>query len=364
MAHLRLNGVRKTFDEVVALNDLSLEVHDREFLVLLGPTGAGKTTTLRVGSGLTKPDRGSVFMGGQDMDDVGVADRDVAFVFQNYALYPRSTVFENIASPLRARKINDDEITREVTGVAEMLGIANFLQRLPAELSGGEQQRVALSRAMVRRPRVFFMDEPLTNLDFKLRTQMRGELKRLQQELEGTFFYVTNDQVEALSLGDRIAVLNNGELQQVGAPQDVYERPANTFVARFVGSAPMNLLACGVDPATRELVGADGSWRLPAARLDGGTEAAAGAEKILLGVRPEDMDIGPATAGDLPGEIFVTEPLGDRIIYDVQVGGNIVKVKTPPTTRYAMGDQVGLTIDWDRVHLFDQQTEQLIGDQP
>ena len=364
MAHLSLEGIRKQYEEVVALDDVSLEVHNREFLVLLGPTGAGKTTTLRVGSGLTKPDRGSVHMNGQDMDGIAVGDRDVAFVFQNYALYPRSTVFENIASPLRARKIGEDEIKAAVTEVADMLGIAQLLNRQPGELSGGEQQRVALSRAMVRRPQVFFMDEPLTNLDFKLRSQMRGELKRLQEDLEGTFFYVTNDQIEALSLGDRIAVLNHGELQQVGPPQEVYEQPVNTFVARFVGSAPMNLLACDLDPASHELVAEDGSWRLPTARLNGGAEAAAAAEGLLFGVRPEDLSLGAATWGDLAGTVFVSEPLGDRIIYDVEVGQQVIKVKAPPTTRYATGDQVGLGIDWGRVHLFDKETERALGALP
>jgi len=360
MAHLKLEGIRKEFDDVVALKEVSLEVNNREFLVLLGPTGAGKTTTLRVGSGLTPPDRGSVLMNGQDMAGIGVADRDIAFVFQNYALYPRASVFENIASPLRARKVDEAGIKQAVTEVADMLGIGPLLERLPTDLSGGEQQRVALSRAMVRRPQVFFMDEPLTNLDFKLRTQMRGELKRLQRDVEGTFFYVTNDQIEALSLGDRIAVLNHGELQQVGPPQEVYERPVNTFVARFVGSVPMNLLACDLDPASQELVAVDGSWRLPVGRLNGSAGAVSAADGLLLGVRPEDLTIGSATSGDVAGEVFVSEPLGDRIVYDIDVGRQAVKVKTPPTMRFAAGDQVGLSFNWDRIHLFDRATERAI----
>jgi multiple sugar transport system ATP-binding protein len=227
MARLQINGLTKRFGSVVAVRDLSLDIADREFLVLLGPSGAGKTTTLRCVAGVEKPDHGDVLFDGQLMNRVSPAERDVAFVFQTYALYPRKTVFENIAFPLEARKIARAEIERVVREVAGKLHIERLLDRRPAQLSGGEQQRVALGRALVRSPRAFLMDEPLTNLDFKLRVEMRSELKHIHNDLNTTLFYVTNDQTEAMSLADRIAVLNVGVLQQIGTPEDVYDHPVN-----------------------------------------------------------------------------------------------------------------------------------------
>ena len=242
MAHLKLEHLTKRFGTVTAVNDLTLEIADREFLVLLGPSGAGKTTTLRCVAGLEAPDSGQVFFDGQAMAGVSPAERDVALVFQTYALYPRKTVFQNIAFPLQARHLGQTDIERQVRQVAGQLHIEHLLQRRPAQLSGGEQQRVALGRAMVRQPRVFLMDEPLTNLDFKLRVEMRTELNHLHHELNTTWFYVTNDQVEAMSMADRIAVLNKGTLQQVGTPRQVYDQPVNQFVAGFVGNPRMNFL--------------------------------------------------------------------------------------------------------------------------
>ena len=361
MAHLKLENLTKRFGSVTALKNINLEIHDREFLVLLGPTGAGKTTSLRCTVGLEKPDEGLVYLDGQVVNDMSPAERDLAFVFQNYALYPRKTVYQNIASPLQARRYARAEMDEAIQRVTTLLRINHLLDRLPAQLSGGEQQRVALARAMVRQPRAFLMDEPLTNLDFKLRTQMRGELKRLQQELAAAFFYVTNDQLEALSLGDRIAVLRRGELQQVGPPQEVYEHPANLFVAGFIGSTRMNFLSCAYNPDSKMLVGQDRAWQLPL--TNGWAEAivaGGNTERLVFGVRPEDITLSPSDQGHLRGQVYISEPLGDRIIYDIQVGQTMLKIKTPPTLVLHPGEPVRLSLNLKRAHIFDQKSEKVI----
>src|SRR6266508_1387826 len=283
MARLQINGLTKRFGSVVAVRDLSLDIADREFLVLLGPSGAGKTTTLRCVAGVELPEAGTIRFDGQDMRRVSPAERDVAFVFQTYALYPRKTAFENIAFPLLARQLSPAEIDRAVREVAQKLHIEHMLERRPAQLSGGEQQRVALGRAMVRRPRAFLMDEPLTNLDAALRADMRAELKHLQHDLATTMVYVTHDQTEAMSLGQRIAVLNRGLLQQLGRPLEVYTRPATLFVAGFISSPPMRLIDCRIhsngEPA---LVNSAGTMRVPidAALME--RILASGAEQLVL----------------------------------------------------------------------------------
>jgi multiple sugar transport system ATP-binding protein len=361
MAHLKLENITKHFGALTALKNINLEVKDQEFMVLLGPTGAGKTTTLRCAAGLEKPDEGLVYMDGEVVNKVSPAERDVAFVFQNYALYPRKTVYKNIAFPLEARKLNKVEQDEAIQRVTTLLRINHLLDRPPAQLSGGEQQRVALARAMVRSPRLFLMDEPLTNLDFKLRTQMRGELKRIQRELSATFFYVTNDQLEALSLGDRVAVLNHGELQQVGPPQEVYENPANLFVARFIGSIRMNLLDCSYDPAQQTLVGQGKAWCIPLANgLAPAVAANGNTDQLIFGIRPEDIALSPDDPAMLAGEVYVAEPLGDRIIYDVKVGQDIIKIKTPPTIIFNVGDQIKLKPNMARAHVFDKITTKAI----
>ncbi|MEM7344144.1 MAG: ABC transporter ATP-binding protein [Chloroflexota bacterium] len=357
MSHLKLENITKQFGSLVALNDINLEVHDQEFLVLLGPTGAGKTTTLRCAAGLEKPNAGNIYLDGELVNHVSPTERDMAFVFQNYALYPRKTVYQNISFPLEARKYSKAAIEDAVQQVTQMLRINHLLDRLPAQLSGGEQQRVALSRAMVRQPRVFAMDEPLTNLDFKLRAQMRGELKRIQQDLAATFFYVTNDQLEALSLGDRIVVLNEGVLQQVGVPQEVYENPANLFVARFIGSTRINLMTCGYDQDNQQLVGQAGAWQLPISSEQANTIAAHNDNSdLILGIRPEDIAITTEEEANLAGEVYISEPLGDRIIYDIKIGQEVIKIKTSPTTFLNIGEQINLKANMDRARMFDQQT--------
>ncbi len=356
MARVTINNLTKTFGTVTAVNGMSLEIADREFLVLLGPSGAGKTTTLRCVAGLEKPESGEIDFDGQSIGAVAPALRDVAFVFQSYALYPRKSVYENIASPLLARKVPKAEIDKKVREVAAKLHIEGKLERRPAQLSGGEQQRVALCRAMVRQPRVFLMDEPLTNLDFKLRVEMRTELKHLHRDLDTTFFYVTNDQLEALSLADRIAVLNRGVLQQIDTPENIYDHPVNTFVASFIGSPTMNMLPCNVAGEGGDALSADG-WQLP---LTGNGRAAvkkAGLDAVIMGVRPEDARLGTSEQeGDLPGEVYNVEPLGDRNIYDVMLGKNLVRVKTLPTLNLPVGTRVYLTPNRDRIHLFNPKT--------
>src|SRR6476659_38840 len=286
MAKIQINGLTKRFGNVVAVRDLSLDIADREFLVLLGPSGAGKTTTLRCVAGVETPSAGDIAFDGQLMNSVSPAERDVAFVFQTYALYPRKTVYENIAFPLEARNLSRAQIEASVREVTDQLHITRLLDRRPAQLSGGEQQRVALGRAMVRRPRAFLMDEPLTNLDAALRADMRAELKHLQHELAPTMVYVTNDQIEAMSMGQRIVVMNRGLLQQIGTPLEVYARPATLFVAGFIGSPPMRLVDCrlqnGGAPA---LVNSSGTLRLPIDQPLADRVRASGAEQLVAGVR-------------------------------------------------------------------------------
>jgi multiple sugar transport system ATP-binding protein len=363
MAKIQINGLTKRFGNHTAVRELSLEIADREFLVLLGPSGAGKTTTLRCVAGVETPSAGEIIFDGQRMNSVSPAERDVAFVFQTYALYPRKTVFENIAFPLEARQLSRAQIEASVHEVAEKLHITRLLDRRPAQLSGGEQQRVALGRAMVRRPRAFLMDEPLTNLDFKLRVEMRSELKRIHSELNTTLFYVTNDQTEAMSLADRIAVLNAGVLQQVGTPEEVYDRPVNRFVASFIGSPRMNFLSCVLcTDGAPELVGQGGTWRLriPEPIRDTIRERLTG-DNLVLGVRPEDIALNNQPAADLiETSVYTVEPLGDRTIFDLRVGEEMVKARTPPTFDADMGSKLWMRIDTARIHLFDPQTDQAI----
>jgi multiple sugar transport system ATP-binding protein len=359
MAELAIHNLTKRFGSVTAINDMTLTVADREFLVLLGPSGAGKTTTLRCVAGVERPDAGEVRFDGRAVAGVAPAERDVAFVFQTYALYPRKTAFENIAFPLEARRIPPAEINRMVREVARKLRIEHLLARRPSQLSGGEQQRVALGRAMVRRPQAFLMDEPLTNLDFKLRVEMRGELKRIHRELSTTLLYVTNDQVEAMSLADRIAVLNSGVLQQIDTPEAIYDQPANRFVAAFIGNPRMNFLACALRAdGGPQLVGLDDAWRLPVPgplweRVRAGLQG----DQLTLGVRPEDIAlVEPGQPGALAGSVYVVEPLGDRTFVDLAIGADRVRVRVPPTFEAEVGSQIACAFDTGRLHLFDTET--------
>jgi multiple sugar transport system ATP-binding protein len=365
LARISLQGITKTFGEVVAIRDLTLEVHDREFLVMLGPSGAGKTTTLRTVAGLEKPDGGSVRIDGKSMERSTPAERNVAFVFQDYALYPFMTAYKNMAFPLKSRPMPSSEIDQRVRSIAAILQIEHLLQRKPAQLSGGEQQRVALGRAMVRRPQAFLMDEPLTNLDAKLRTAMRAELKHLHREIGATTLYVTHDQVEAMTMGDRIAVLRAGECLQVGTPDDVYQHPATAFVASFVGNPRMNLLA-------GTLMGGNDSWSVrlnegagtvPLLNGPAGAAANATSTSVIVGIRPENVAIVPQDEpGALPVTMYAVEPLGDRSIYDVRLGNNLIKVKTSPDFNLTLDEQTCIRFDPAAVHLFDGASQRrLVG---
>lgn len=364
MASIRLENVTKRFGNVTAVRDLNLDIRDGEFFCVLGPPGAGKTTTLRLIVGLERPDEGRILIDGEVANDIHPGRRDIAMMFQNLALYPDKTVFDNIAYPLRERKLPKDEIRRRVTEVARKLYIDHLLERKPAKLSGGERQRVALGRSLVRRPRAYLMDEPLSNLDALLRLEMRVELKRIQQELGETLVYVTHDQVEAMSMADRIAVLNRGVLQQVDEPDLIYNYPANRFVAETVGSPPTNFLSVGVFD-----VGGRLELRHPAFTLRaGGSEDAVRAglaahevegPNIWVAVRPEDVHLSGERASEhcFPARVSVIEPLGAETIVDVIVGHDIIKAIVPPVQRLAEGQPIHAWFDPARVHLFDPKTE-------
>lgn len=347
MADLVFAHVTKTFSGTSrrAVDELNLHVTEGELMVLLGPSGCGKTTALRMVAGLERPDSGDICIGGQRVNDLEPKDRDVALVFQSYALYPHMSVGDNIMYPLKVRSMSGAERDRRVRAVAELLGIQHLLDRKPRQLSGGEQQRVALGRAIVREPRLFLMDEPLSNLDAKLRVHTRAELKAMQLQLGTTTVFVTHDQAEAMTMADRITVMNAGTVQQVGTPDDVYLRPANLFVAQFMGSPPMNTLA--VEAHDGRLV-ADGGWSFAAPASDSGS-----ALPVNVGFRPEDavVSLVPCEGGQ-PATVFVSEPLGNEVIVNATVGANLVKVRAAPTVRPEGGETIYLCVDATRVHVF------------
>jgi multiple sugar transport system ATP-binding protein len=343
---LRYEQVSKSFGPSVALEPLDLHVPDGCFLAMLGPSGCGKTTALRLLAGLEQPTGGRIFIGERDVTELAPRDRDVAMVFQSYALYPHKTVADNIAYPLRVRKLPKAERAEQAEQVAKLLSIEPLLKRMPRQLSGGQRQRVALARAIVRRPQAFLMDEPLSNLDAQLRAQMRVEIKRLQRELRTTTLYVTHDQVEAMTMADRIAVIRDGRLQQMGPPAEIYDRPANLFVATFCGSPPMNVLEGEV---------AGGSFRHPAGTvaLEGG--AVPGPAK--LGFRPEHASLVEAgAAGALTAEIYVIEPLGNETVVTLKVGEALVNLRAAAGFDRPIGEACGLRPERGRLHLFDAET--------
>jgi ABC-type sugar transport system ATPase subunit len=347
MARVEYEDVWKQFatQGAPAVRALSLDIADGELLVLLGPSGCGKTTALRMLAGLEEPDSGDIRIAGASVVGREPKDRDVALVFQSYALYPHLSARENIRYPLKLRKMSRVEQDTRVARVAEMLGIAHLLPRRPGQLSGGEQQRVALARAIVREPRVFLMDEPLSNLDAKLRVHTRTELKTLQRELGTTMVFVTHDQAEAMSLATRIAILSAGELQQIGTPDDVYDHPANLFVAEFIGSPPMNIFEVTRDG---DAFIAAGGWRIPAPRTG---DRAAG--DVTVGLRPEGIAI--STEGHA-AEVVAVEPLGSEVIVDVRAGGKTVRVRAAPDVRPQPGSTVRLAVAPGAVRLFDRSS--------
>ncbi|MEM1515840.1 MAG: ABC transporter ATP-binding protein [Candidatus Bathyarchaeia archaeon] len=364
MAKVLIKNLTKRFGNVIAVNNLNLEIADKEFMVLLGPSGCGKTTTLRCIAGLEDPDEGEIYIGDRLVNDLPPKDRDVAMVFQSYALYPHMSVFDNIAFPLRIRKIPKNEVEKKVKEVADLLKISHLLNRKPRQLSGGERQRVALGRAIVRNPQVFLMDEPLSNLDAKLRVYMRAELKRLQKELGVTTIYVTHDQVEAMSMADRIAIMNLGVLQQIGTAYEVYNYPSNFFVAGFIGSPPMNFIDCTIRENNNSVLIDSGefTFMLPD-EIGKLVKEKITSSEIILGIRPEDIVIEKkcsSAKGLIEGEIYVTEPMGNEIIVDVKVGDKILKVKSPVEIEVNIGDKVWLEFKPNKIHLFDKRTEKTI----
>ena len=351
MSHIQLEHITKHFPGVTALDDVSFEVRDSEFFVLLGPTGAGKTTTLRVTAGLEHQDAGSVYFDGQRVDNMPPADRDVAFVFQQYSLYPTMTVFDNLAFPLRSplRRYSESDIKQRVEQTAALLRIDHLLKRKTANLSGGEMQRVAIGRAIVRQPRIFLMDEPLSNLDAKLREALRVELQHLQKTQGSTTLFVTHDQVEALTMADRIGVLNQGHLIQVGTPDDIYDRPATTFVAQLVGTPRINLFESVRENSTVYIE--NSALRLPV------PPSAALPPKFLLGIRPEDVRPGPE--GEFGGEVILTEPLGVETILHIRSGQQTLLSIVPGMASMRIGDSIRFNIAPDRLHCFALEGERI-----
>jgi sn-glycerol 3-phosphate transport system ATP-binding protein len=337
VARVEFSGVTKRFDaETTAVDALDLDVTDGELMVLVGPSGCGKSTALRMVAGLERPTEGAIRIGGRDVDGLSPGARDVAMVFQSYALYPHMTVRKNLAFPLRRRRMDKAEIERRVADVAEVLELTELLGRKPAQLSGGQRQRVAMGRALIREPVAFLLDEPLSNLDAKLRSELRAELKRLHARLSTTMIYVTHDQVEAMTLGDRIAVMDRGRLLQVGTPDEIYDRPCNVFVARFVGSPAMNLLP--------------------------GTALGQGAG-VTVGIRPELLRPAAEVSGGLGVDVVaeVVEPLGsDVFVHGHTDAGDEVVARLPGKARVAPGDRVALAVPEADVHRFDAQSGDLL----
>ncbi|MBX3084940.1 MAG: ABC transporter ATP-binding protein [Anaerolineae bacterium] len=344
MSDIKLQHITKSFKQVPALDDISFEIKDNEFFVLLGPTGAGKTTTLRIIAGLEKPDSGQVVMDGAVVNDLQPADRDIAFVFQQYSLYPTMSVYDNLAFPLRSpiRKTPEDIIKQRVTKAAELLRINHLLERKTARLSGGEMQRVSIGRAIVREPRVFLMDEPLSNLDAKLRESLRVELKHIQKTQHSTTLFVTHDQIEALTMADRIGVLRQGKLIQVGTPIDIYDRPATTFVAQLVGTPRINLQKASHADSTVRVENSALAFKSPSAALPAA---------FTLGIRPEDVKV--SSTGAQTGKVVLIEPLGVESVVHIQTGDTQLTSIQPGITPLRLNDEVKFDVDLERLHCFD-----------
>ncbi len=357
MAEIRLEQVRKTFGRVVAVRNVDLTIEDGEFLVLLGPSGCGKTTTLRCIAGLERANSGRIFIGRRDVTGLPPARRGIAMVFQSYAVFPHMTVAQNIGFGLRMRHVPRRQIQKEVEEAAALLRIDELLQRYPAQLSGGQRQRVAVARAIVMKPQVLLMDEPLSNLDALLRLQMRAELKRLHREIGTTTVYVTHDQVEALSLGDRIAVMMDGTIVQLDHPSVVYDKPASTFVAGFIGTPPMNFLEATIVALDQGVSLSVGDFTLPVPPTWGKPLEGKVGGIVIVGIRAENITVHQEPAPEsLTATVLVSEPLGSQQLLTVQVGQDVLKVATAPEPLLAAGETVGLTLVGQKLRLFDKET--------
>lgn len=358
MTFLELINVTKRYGKTIAVDNVNLKVDRGDFVVLLGPSGCGKTTTLRIIAGLILPDEGRVVIDRRDVTYAEPGERDVAMVFQDYALYPHMTVFDNIAFPLivkrRKSKLTREEIAERVHKVAKMLDIEELLNRKPPQLSGGQQQRVALARALVIEPKVWLMDEPLSNLDALIRVQVRAELKKLQKDLGITTVYVTHDQVEALTLADKIAVMNKGRVIQIGTPKEIYENPEHVFVATFVGSPPMNIIKCKVAKNIIECPGFT-------VNIPGEIKELSEDKAIYLGIRPEHIEVSEKPVkGTIEGRIYVVENMGSEYIVNIKVADALIKAKHLGEITLRSGDPVYFKFNWKRVLIFDKHTEKLL----
>ena len=344
MAELRLNHVFKRWGSFVGVDDFDLTIADQEFLVLLGPSGCGKSTMMRMIAGLEDVSEGEILLDGRVVNDLEPKDRDVSMVFQSYGLYPNLSVYENVRFPLRVRKVPREEHHDKVMTAIQMVELEPFMHRRPAELSGGQRQRVALGRAIVRKPKVFLMDEPLSNLDAKLRVSTRAQIKNLQSRLRTTTVYVTHDQIEAMTLADRVVVMNRGRIQQVGTPTEIYDRPANAFVASFIGSPAMNLVEGRI---------AGGTFEAEGMRVDGLPTDRSGA--VTLGFRAEDASV-VASDGQIAAPVYSIELLGEASMISYRIGGALVSVKAPKEYRAAIGEVVHSAVPASACHLFDAET--------
>lgn len=351
MATVELKNVSKRWGKHAGVEDISLKIADHEFMVFLGPSGCGKTTTMRMIAGLEDPTSGEILIGDRVVNNMEPKDRDIAMVFQNYGLYPNLSVYENIRFPLRVRKIDPPNQRNHVMKAAAMVELDNLLERRPKELSGGQRQRVALARAIVRKPSVFLMDEPLSNLDAKLRISTRAQLKNLHHELKITTIYVTHDQVEAMTLADRVVVMSGGQIQQLGTPSDIYDRPANTFVAGFIGSPAMNLMKGEIS---------DGIFRCENVAITGLSSKLSG--PITLGYRAEDAELAHDRKPEIIGPAYSVELLGDVTMVTVRAGGAYATVRAPKNFRAEIGETIAISINAKNCHLFDSQSgKRIIG---
>jgi len=361
MASVRFKNVCKNYGKVKAVKNLNLEIRDKEFFCLLGPSGCGKSSTLRMVAGLEKISSGEIYIGSTLVNDLEPAERDIAMAFENYALYPHLTVFENIAFPLKVRKVSEEVKKKKVREVAEILNITELLDRRVDQLSGGQQQRVSTARAIVRNPRVLLLDEPISHLDAKLRDYMRGELKRLQRKLQVTTIYVTHDQLEAMSMADRVAVMNLGVVQQIGTPYEIFNRPANLFVANFVGSPPMNIFSCTLQKEKGEYYLATDSFKYNLSKEVGEIigKSVASSEHLKFGIRPRYIEIYKEkikTRNLIPAKVIITEPLGDYTIVDLLIGHHSIKAIISPDLNLEENEDVVITFSEKHIHIFDSET--------
>ena len=365
MASVTYDHVYKRFGETIAVNDMNIDVADQEFLVLVGPSGCGKTTALRLLAGLEEISDGKIMIGDRIVNDVAPKDRDIAMVFQSYALYPHLSVYDNMAFGLKLRKLPKEDIKRRVNDAADILGIQDLLERKPRQLSGGQRQRVAVGRAIVREPKVFLFDEPLSNLDAKLRVAMRAEISKLHLRLQTTFIYVTHDQVEAMTMATRIAVINKGLLQQVDTPQKLYDSPNNLFVAGFIGSPAMNFFPAKLQKDNGKLMVDTGPFAVPIPSESAKLYESHIGKNVIFGIRPEDLHDPKFTPPNVHTEnvetqVDVTELMGNEIFLHMLSGQNSFVARVDPRSNLRVGEKTQIAFDMDNFHIFDAETEEAI----